>query len=107
MDDNNARIALNGEFGAADLDDVLRHLAEVRASLKPSVPESAPTALSTRTFLEQDETSFKIATLAAGGMRIWLRHEGFGWLAFNLSAHDTERIRQLLAKQIGSPPAAH
>lgn len=95
-----ATIALNGSFTAADMDEIIADLARARASLFPGVPNQPPTNLDAP-MLEQHEPQFRIRTLAAGGLRIWLRHEGFGWIAFTLSARQRKELVEFLAKKAG------
>ena len=94
------RFDLSGEFSASDLEDVIRTLAETRACMTPPVPEAAPSHPDAeQQILVQDESKFTFRKLANGGLRIWLRNEGIGWLAFTLTAADVLGIREFLNKQ--------
>lgn len=104
MEQSKARVNLTGEFTATDLEDVIRNLAEARAGLAPEVPLQPPTELHEANILVQDETQFAFRKLATGGLRIWLRNEGLGWLAFTLSARDVLGIREFLAKESRDEP---
>jgi len=104
VDRTKARIALNGEFSAQELEDVLRELASVRAGLHDAVPSTPPTEAGV---LEQPNPLHIFRTLANGGVRIWLRHEGFGWIAFTLSAQERAGISEFLAKELGHTHSSH
>lgn len=80
-----ARIELNGELDAAEVDALIRQLAQLRAGMQPPVP-------ATRRQLEatgQDVTAIEdpallIAPTTRGSFRLWLRHSGIGWIAYDL-----------------------
>lgn len=101
------RVEVNGDFTADDLDEVIRSLAKARAGLAPAVPLKAPDGTIESELLVQDDALFKIATLADGGLRIWLRSEGFGWMAFNLSAAQAAGLREFLGKGLGHTHTSH
>jgi hypothetical protein len=94
-----ARVSLTGEFTASEFEEIIRDLAQARASLQPAVPMRPPSTENEGDVLLQEDSQFTFAKLATGGLRIWLRNEGIGWLAFNLSATDVRGIREFLAKQ--------
>ncbi len=102
-----ARINLTGEFSALELEEVIRTLATARASLEPAVPMQPPTLLATEEVLVQEEASFNFRTLIGGGLRIWLRNEGLGWLAFTLTQTDVAGIREFLGQQPGNNYTSH
>lgn len=91
-----AIVRLNGEFTAEDLDDIIRTLAQRRASMSPPVPADLTDDL---TVLEQPDTLFTIRSRAGGGLRIWLRHDGLGWLPFSLTPAQRTRLRAWLDSQ--------
>lgn len=92
-------IALNGEFSAVELEEIIATLAEVRAGMGPAVPSEPPSLLSDREVLVQEEAEWRIRRLANGGLRIWLRNEGSGWLAFTVSPSHAEGLREFLGKK--------
>lgn len=100
MEESKVRIALNGEFTAMELEEVIRDLALARSGLKPEIPMQPPSLLSEHDVLVQKETQFAFRKLATGGLRIWLRNEGIGWLAFNLSRADVLGIREFFSKEV-------
>jgi len=102
-----AKIQLNGEFSATELEAVIRTLAEARAGLDPPVPDLPPTELSTDEILVQSEAKFRIRKIASGGLRIWLRNEGIGWLAFTMSTTDKLGLLEFLSKDIGHEHSSH
>lgn len=100
------KIDLNGEFTASEMDEILRDLGTARAGMLPAVPLGPPTSLDAEVML-QDEALFKVRTLVDGGARIWLRSEGFGWLAFTLPPADVLGLREFLGKKLGHSYTAH
>ena len=106
-DASKAKINLNGEFSASELEEIIRSLAEVRASLLPAVPRDPPTADSEDEVLVQDDAVFRVRTIARGGLRIWLRNEGFGWVAFTLSKADKDGLAVFLSKKPGHSHTPH
>lgn len=99
MDEYKARIHLSGEFSATELENIIASLAKARAGTLPPVPASPPTEMSEQEVLVQDDAQFRFRKLATGGLRIWLRNEGLGWLAFTLSPESAAGIREFLNKQ--------
>lgn len=101
------RIALNGEFSAQELEDILQSLAEARAGLEPAVPLQPPSMLSDADVLVQSDALFDIRRRIDGGLRIWLRSEGFGWMAFELDASKARSLRDYLSSEIKAPGPTH
>lgn len=107
MEEGKAKISINGEFTAEELEEIIADLAKARAGTSPAVPMQPPTALHQRKILVQEEAAFTFRKLATGGLRVWLRNEGIGWLAFTLSAQHAAGIRELLNKQGLSGHTSH
>ena len=89
-DKTRVNLEMNADMTATDMDALIRKLALLRADMTPAVP-------ATRDELEQvnmevlieDKPGLVIAARQDGGFRLWLRHRGYGWLAYqidNLSA---------------------
>lgn len=105
MDNGKIRIKLEGEFTAPELEEIIRDLAEARAGLEPAVPQHPPTGLTEDSIvLVQDQARHSFRRLAGGGLRIWLRSEGVGWMAFTISPAAVAGIREFLSQQ---GPGAH
>ena len=107
MTEGKVQISLNGEFTAAEVEEIIADLAKARAGTAPAVPMEPPTALHPREILVQDEAAFTFRKLATGGIRVWLRNEGIGWLAFTLSAKHAAGIREFLNKEGVSGHTSH
>lgn len=93
-------ITLDGEYNAAELQEVIENLARTRAAMLPSVSDEPPTSFDEHA-LQQVDPVFKIRALVGGGARIWLRNEGYGWLPFTLSAAGISNLGKFLAKRGG------
>lgn len=101
-----AHVELNGDFSAEELDEILQKLADLRASMTPAVSLDPP--YEQAPMLEQPQiTIIKARTLVDGGLRFWLRHEGFGWLAISLSAQVRNELFKFLGKQAGHTHTFH
>jgi hypothetical protein len=93
-------VALNGTFTAQELEEIIATLAQTRAGMQPAVPQEPPTGLET-SVPEQESPRFRIRTRAGGGLRIWLRSGGYGWLAFSLTADQRRELVEFIGKQAG------
>lgn len=99
--DNTVKIALNGEFTAIELEDIIRSLMEARSGMAPPVPNTPPDAESAAQVLVQDQTSLIVRTLASGGLRFWLRNSGIGWFGLTVSADHAEGLACFLSQKRG------
>lgn len=95
------RIRLDATLDAPGVEGLIHQLAHARARMIPGVPVSRPARDSDLQVLEQDNPAAHFATTLDGGLRIWLRNLGLGWLAFRLPPRDVDGLRQLLGRQIG------
>lgn len=77
-------LQINADLTTADLDALLRKLALLRAEMNPPVPESLESLLETGSALVEDKPGLVIAQRQGGGFRLWLRHRGYGWLAYQM-----------------------
>jgi len=97
-------ISVAGTFTAAELEEVIRDLAETRAGMTPPVP-STPEAAGTA--LVQADSSVKVRSLVDGGVRVWIRNEGIGWIALTVSAEKREGLANFLAGKGGDTHTLH
>lgn len=100
-DSAHLRITLDATLDAMGVEALIHQLAHARAQMIPGVPMSRPARDSDVLILEQDNPAAHFAITLDGGLRIWLRNHGLGWLAFRLVARDVDGVRQLLSRQIG------
>ena len=80
------QIAINGTYSAQEVDGLLRQLALLRADMAPEVPMTQKELDETAHVLMEDKPGLRIAELRQGGFRLWLRHRGYGWLAYQIDA---------------------
>lgn len=97
-------INLTAELESDAVDALIKELSEARAQMIPSVPMDLPPDAEV---LEQGEPLFRIRTLVDGGLRIWLRSEGMGWLAFKMTADQRRAFREFLDKEPGHRFTTH
>lgn len=102
-DGTHARITIDTTLDAAAVEALIHRLAHIRARMTPGVPTSRPARDSDTQILEQDNTAARFDTTLDGGLRIWLRNLGLGWLAFRLPPRGVEALRQLISQQIADP----
>jgi hypothetical protein len=102
MDEERKDINLTGSFTAADIEEIIRALAGHRATMAPPVPRSRKGAalLDMQVTLIEPE-SVELTAIASGGARIWLRHAGLGWIAFELDRAQLEWLANLITQQAG------
>ena len=82
-------------------------LMSTRAGMTPAVPSDPPTEISSENVLVQEDALFAIRTLIDGGLRVWLRNEGVGWMAFTLSPANRATLRDFLSKKSGHTFTTH
>ena len=79
------RLDINSDYDAAALDALLHQLALARAEMTPPIPTSRGQAIQSGSMATvEDGSSAVIARRSGGGFRLWLRHSGFGWLAWEI-----------------------
>ena len=97
-------LSINGRYTATELDVLLRALAELRATMLPGVPQSRADLLqdgSAGSVLIEKEPSITIAARRNGGFRMWVRNQGFGWLAYEIDNRAAIGVRDMIAKHTG------
>lgn len=84
-DNKTIRLDINSTMDASQLDNLLHQLALARSEMTPTVPVSRDAAIKDGSLATiQDGHSAVIARRGNGGFRLWLRHSGFGWLAWEI-----------------------
>lgn len=104
MEQSKARIVLDKECDAGELEELIRNLALARAAMSPAVPDEPPIDGDA---LVEENALFRIRTLANGGLRVYLRSEGIGWIAFSVDAEARERLADFLGKKVGHTHTSH
>lgn len=107
-DDRTATFALQGEFTALEMEEIIHTLAKRRAAMTPPVPMTREGAMYVESeVLIESAPQAIFSTLANGGMRISLRNSGFGWLAFDFDARDKQGLVDLLTGDVGHSYTTH
>jgi len=80
-DARTASINLDATLDAPGVEALMRKLALLRARMRPDVPHmhGQDTVL-----IPEENPALTTAALRDGGVRLWLRHRGYGWLAWKL-----------------------
>lgn len=76
---------IHASLDANQLDALLQELAMLRAEMTPAVPRSKQAADQNGSPVSvENGQGAVIARRRDGGFRLWLRHRGFGWLAWEI-----------------------
>ena len=98
-------LKIDAELTAADTDALLRKLALARARMTPAVPHSTePLESSGAPVLVEDLPALSIRARSGGGFRLWLRHRGFNWLAYQIDDRVAAGLSNFIRKHIGDGP---
>ena len=102
------QVGVDKDLTAADLEILLAALMTARSKIEPAVHPMPPTAADAHTrspVVVQRDPDITFAALADGGIRLWLRHAGAGWLAVQFSAEKARLFRDYLIKWVpGAAP---
>lgn len=89
-------IKIDETLDAYGMDTLMVQLAEARAQMEPGVsktkPEPKDLDIDTPLTMEE-EPAIRANRLRDGRCRLWLRHSGFGWMAFNIPMADAYVLR--------------
>jgi len=84
-DGKTIRLEINSTLDAGQLDTLIHELALARSEMTPAVPSNRDAAIKDGSLATiEDGQSAVIARRRDGGFRLWLRHSGFGWLAWEI-----------------------
>lgn len=99
-------VQIDQELTAAETDALLRKIALARAGMKPEVPHTTNPKEDTESqVLVEDMPALSIAARSGGGFRLWLRHRGFNWLAYQIDDRTASGISSFIQKHIGEGPS--
>ena len=79
-----ASVKIDAAISATELDALLRKLALLRSEMSPPIPATREEIIDAGTVLIEDKPGLVIAARQEGGFRLWLRHRGYGWLAYQI-----------------------
>jgi len=96
-DKRTARISIDADLKAADLEALLVKLATLRSQMLPAVP-SAPRL--DATFSSQEDGGMAVQPLPEDRVQLLLQHAGFGWLSFILHVNQASVLRDFLVANI-------
>lgn len=103
-DKTRATLAINGTWATTGLEKLIGDLLVLRANMLPPVPYKSPHAdqgIEEAAHVSvQNDPYFSIRRVLDGGLRIYLRNEGLGWMVFNVTAAKATAIRDWLAARI-------
>ena len=101
-------IRIDKQLTAADTDSLLRQIALARSALKPKVPSTTdPLEDAGAQVLVEDMPALSIRARAGGGFRLWLRHSGFNWIAYQIDDQTAAGLSNFIRKHIGDGPGVN
>jgi hypothetical protein len=85
-DGTRATIDLRGELTASELEDAITRLAVLRSNMTPPVTEKSPNPFTDpdKPILMESDCALTAALRRNGGIRLWLRNRGFGWVGYEV-----------------------
>lgn len=95
-----ARLDINEELTTEQLDALLRKLALTRAAMTPAVPAIREELDIEQNVLVEDKPALSISALQNGGFRLWMRHRGFNWLAYQIDNLTAAAINDYLSTRV-------
>lgn len=103
-DGKTAAIELRGTFTAGEIEDLITRLAMLRSGMSPPVPENRPDAFAEpdKPMLMENEPGLTAALRRNGGIRLWLRNRGIGWMGYEV---DAARARAIANYILSRTPA--
>jgi hypothetical protein len=81
-----ATLEVRGTFTATQLEAVITRLAMLRSDMLPPVPDHRPDATSDpdQPILMESDCALTAALRRNGGIRLWLRNRGLGWMGYEV-----------------------
>jgi hypothetical protein len=97
-DATRATINIQGEYSAAELEDLITQIAMARSVMLPPVPDTRPDPAGNidKPILMESECAISAALRRDGSMRLWLRNRGIGWC--NTHAEEVNLITHRIDK---------
>lgn len=97
-DGRTVRLTIDSKLNAEDLESLISDLALLRGKLNPEVPRECPNLQSSRDVRvsTQSDPDFQLRLLRDGGIRLWIRNRGLGWLVFDFPVSNACAMRDYL-----------
>ena len=104
-DGQHLQIHIDKELTAIEADTLLRQIALARAAIKPEVPHTTdPLEDSGAHVLVEDMPALSIRARSGGGFRLWIRHSGFNWIAYQIDDQTASGLSNFIRHHIGDWP---
>lgn len=101
-DGSRLHVKLNAGFTAAELDEFISLLAEHRSDMNPPIPLALPApgtpAAQALHVHAQAEPPVAMRRLRSGGLRLWARSAGLGWMLFDLAPQQVQLLAGHMAE---------
>jgi hypothetical protein len=93
-----ATLEVTGEFSANALEDLITKLAVLRSTMSPPVTERPPDATTDpeKRILMESDCAMTAALRRNGGIRLWFRNSGIGWVAYEVEPERARAIAQYI-----------
>jgi hypothetical protein len=100
-DRKSVRIDINGRLSAAQLGELIALLAQVRSGMDPDGHLEIDDRAQEEAFARYEPAPVA-SGLDLGGVRLWLRSRGQGWLAFDLTRRQTLAMLMSMSSAAGN-----
>lgn len=93
-------LEMRGQLNAAQLENLIHQLAEIRAKMEPEVPRSIAEAIEFDGPAATESLGSAIGGLTSdGSLKLWFRSSGFGILRVTFSPQQVWALRELLVQK--------
>lgn len=103
-DRTSATLAVSGSFDTTRLENLIGELLVLRAHMEPPVPYTPPhrddPGSEDAHVSVQNDPYLQLGRRGDGGLRLFLRHMGLGWMVYEIPAAKAATIRDFLASKI-------
>jgi hypothetical protein len=82
------------------VDELLRSIAVARSRMRPEVP--AHMDITTAVVVDQPDPTFAVGKHSDGGVTLGLRHQGYGWLVYDLPPKHAAALAAFIAKRVAA-----
>ena len=90
-----ATVRVDAEMTAHELQTLVSQLAAARSKMTPEVAKTPHEDLEVEV-TKQPDPDLQMKLLRDGRIRVWLRHNGYGWIPFDLPVRNAIAVREYL-----------
>ncbi|MCC2673068.1 MAG: hypothetical protein K0R58_15 [Ramlibacter sp.] len=104
-DGTSATLQIEGTFTASELEALLVKLAVLRSGMTPPVPQTRPDPATDpdKPILLEDGAAVTAALRRDGGVRIWMRNRGYGWMGYQVEPARAVGLAKYILSKVSGP----